>query len=73
MPELIVQLQSEHPAIKKIVLCGGMVNCPGLVERLKKELKEYDFEIVVDEFLMWKSMTMNTDNVAEVLLPPTVG
>ena len=62
------------PQIKhNLVLTGGMVNCPGLVERLQKELKDCNFNFIVDEYLMWKSIPYNTENEAFMPTPTTVG
>lgn len=44
----------EKGDVTEIVLIGGMTRCPGLVERLKKELNGVKVNITVDEYLVWK-------------------
>ncbi len=40
---------------KEVILCGGMVMCPGLVQRLKNELEGTGVNLTVDRHFIWKN------------------
>jgi activator of 2-hydroxyglutaryl-CoA dehydratase len=67
-------MMTENADVKRtMILTGGMVKCPGLVERVKLELKDYNFEIVVDEDFNWKNIHLNTTSERMFMTPVTVG
>ena len=46
---------------KKIVLCGGMVHCSGLLERIAKEMPDYT--ITAEEHLFWQTASKYLNKV----------
>ena len=46
--------QSKPNIEKKIVICGGMAKCRGLVERFKMEPYFENFNVSADEDFIWK-------------------
>jgi 1,6-anhydro-N-acetylmuramate kinase len=54
---LSVLIKKYPQSAKKLVLCGGMANCPGIKERVQLEMS--DFQVELDEHFIWKSSKKN--------------
>ena len=62
MPEAVREFTAKYPNIKNVILTGGMVKCPGFVERLKDEVKDLDLVFKVDANFMWKQAAQIVSN-----------
>jgi hypothetical protein len=71
--ELVGKYSDKLGKTPKILLTGGwnvyircieiigMVQCPGLVDRLKLEMKEVNVEICVEEHYVWHGVSKNAE------------
>jgi hypothetical protein len=53
--EFVAFMEKNLTVKRHLLLCGGMVNCPGLIERMQQDLKKYEVNVEADEHFIWKS------------------
>jgi hypothetical protein len=62
-------LQKEPALEKRIVICGGLANCPGMVERIKSDEYFEQFSITADEHFKWKAAAAFVRNLVNKEVP----
>ncbi len=52
----VIKSSTKLHEINNVTLYGGMVNCPGLVERTKKELEGTEIKVTADALFFVKQI-----------------